>query len=160
MIEFAWSEEMSVGVPALDADHRGMICIINSLRDVDEQNAGRVADMALDGLIAYCGYHFAREEQVMDRCGFPGLEFHRGEHQGFARYVSDLRERYTGQPEAAIIDELRDYLTRWLRHHILIQDMAYKPYVLAAADANILPDLPMPPGEQDSRTRAALSPVA
>jgi hypothetical protein len=24
---------------------------------------------------------------------------------------------------------LFDYLTEWLRHHILIQDMAYKPYV-------------------------------
>ena len=31
--------------------------------------------------------------------------------------------------DAAIIRELLDYLKTWLDHHILIQDMAYKPYV-------------------------------
>jgi hemerythrin len=158
MIGFAWSEEMSVGVPALDADYRGIIRIINMLQGADKENAGKFADAALDRLVAYCDCHFAREEQVMIRCGFPGLEFHRGEHEGFTRFVSGLRERYTRQADTSIIDELHDYLTRWLCHHILIQDMAYKPYVLAAADANLLPDLPMPPGDQDSRNRTALSP--
>lgn len=157
MIGFAWSEEMSVGVPALDADHRGIIRMINMLHSADEQNAGYVADNALDGVIAYCDYHFAREERVMMGCGFPGLEFHRREHEEFTRFVSGLRERYSRQ-DTTVIEELGDYLTRWLCHHILIQDMAYKPYVLAAPDGNLLPDLPLPPGEQESRNRTALSP--
>jgi hemerythrin-like metal-binding protein len=60
MIEFAWTEEMSVGVPALDCDHRSLVRIINTLQDVDEQNAELAVNRALETLIAYCRYHFAK----------------------------------------------------------------------------------------------------
>jgi hemerythrin-like metal-binding protein len=161
MIEFAWTGDMSVGVPALDSDHRCLIRIINTLKDVDHQHADRVVDTALNSLIAYCRYHFAREEQVMRGCGFPALDFHRGEHEGFARFVSGLRQRYANRTESAMIEELRDYLTRWLRHHILIQDMAFKPYVLAAMDADVLASdadvLPSPLSSPKERPEVALS---
>jgi hemerythrin-like metal-binding protein len=140
MGKFAWSEEMSVGVPALDADHRCIVRIIDLLHDVEGEDARRVIETVLDTLVVYCRYHFAREEGVMEWCGFPGVEFHRGEHEGFARFVALLRQRYAAQGDSAIAGELRDYLTRWLCHHILIQDMAYKPYVLAPDGADVLMD--------------------
>ena len=157
MIEFAWTEEMSVGVPALDCDHRSLVRIINTLQDVDEQNAELAVNRALESLIAYCRYHFAREEQVMRGCGFPALDFHRGEHEGFTRFVSGLRQRYAHRPESAMIEELRDHLTRWLRHHILIQDMAFKPYVLAASDADVFANPLSSPGDQETGGRAVLA---
>ncbi len=40
-----------------------------------------------------------------------------------------MRERFAREADVAIIRELLDYLKSWLNHHILIQDMAYKPYV-------------------------------
>ena len=84
MIEFAWSEEMSVGVPALDADHRCLVRIVNLLRDVEGEDARRAVETVLDTLVVYCRYHFAREERVMAWCRFPGVGVHRGEHEEFA----------------------------------------------------------------------------
>jgi hemerythrin len=141
MAGIEWCEEMSVGVPALDADHQCIVRIINLLQDVEEEDARRVVETVLETLVLYCRYHFGREEQVMAGCAFPGLDFHRGEHEGFARFVSRLKERDAVRADAAMAERLQDYLTQWLCHHILIQDMAYKSYVLAAENAGTLPQL-------------------
>jgi|APTNR8051073442_1049403.scaffolds.fasta_scaffold32496_3 hemerythrin-like metal-binding domain len=137
-----WSESMSVGIPALDADHRCLVRIISLLEDVREETAGQIIDMVLDTLAVYCRYHFAREEQVMAGSGFPALSFHQSEHEGFARMVRRLRERHAVQSDAAMAQELLDFLTGWLCHHILIQDMAYKPFAVEHWRGPILPELP------------------
>lgn len=64
----------------------------------------------------------------MDAVRFPGGAFHRAEHQNFVGHIEFLRSRFASG-DAEPTRELFDYLTGWLRHHILIQDMAYKPYV-------------------------------
>jgi hemerythrin len=149
---------MSVGVPALDADHRCIVCIINLLQDVECEDARRVIESVLETLVVYCRYHFAREERVMAWCRFPGVDFHRSEHEGFARFVTVLRQRYAAEGDDAIAGELRDYLTRWLCHHILIQDMAYKPYVLAADSTDVLADLvDQPPSEHTDPFATAIA---
>jgi hemerythrin len=127
---------MSVGVPVLDADHRCIVRIINLLRESEGEDRHRVIETVLDTLVGYCRYHFAREEEVMAWCGFPGVDFHRGEHESFV--VTFLRERFADGYDAELANEMQDYLTRWLCHHILIQDMAYKPYVIAADSTNVL----------------------
>jgi hemerythrin len=118
MAGFAWSEMMSVGVPVLDADHRCIVRIINPLRDT-----------------------FCPRRAGHGGCGFPGIDFHRRAHESFASFVTLLRERYADGHDTALADKMQDYLMRWLCHHILIQDMAYKPYVIAADSANVLADV-------------------
>jgi hemerythrin-like metal-binding protein len=142
MVGLAWSESMSVGVAALDADHRCLVRIISLLENVQDEDAGRVVDVVLDTLVVYCRYHFAREEQVMAGCGFPALSFHKSEHAGFTGMVRRLRERNAVRSDAAMARELLDCLTSWLCHHILIQDMAYKPYAIENWHGNVLPELP------------------
>ncbi len=130
MSYFQWSKEMSVGVSTLDSDHKCLIRIIDLLHDIrDEKDSQRTIHAVLDTLLLYGRHHFAREERVMAACGFPEWSFHHSEHQGFAVYIRRVRKRFrdAGDPEMA--SELLEYLTDWLRHHILIQDMAFKPYV-------------------------------
>lgn len=129
MRNFTWSEAMSVGVPALDADHRCLVRIISLLQDAKGDEAPRIVEIVLETLTVYCRYHFAREEQVMAMCGFPALSFHRAEHERFSRMVGALQARPRPADHAAMVQELRECLIAWLCHHILIQDMAYKPYV-------------------------------
>ncbi len=40
-----------------------------------------------------------------------------------------MRDRYAREGDQTMTAELPDYLKNWLNHHILVQDMAYKPYV-------------------------------
>lgn len=125
---FAWTKAMSVGVPALDADHRCLVRIINLLDEVEPSDAARVVETVIETLAVYCRYHFAREEHVMTACGFPELPFHQDEHEAFSRTVEKLRKRRQAVDPATLAEETSDYLRGWLLHHILIQDMAYKPF--------------------------------
>jgi hemerythrin-like metal-binding protein len=131
MSEFEWSEAMSVGVEALDSDHKCLVRIINLLHGIhDSGEASKTIETVLDTLMWYGRFQFDREERVMEACEYPGATFHQAEHQGFARYITKLRERYGRKADSETAAELLEYLTGWLRHHILIQDMAYKPYIL------------------------------
>ncbi len=125
-----WTEAMSVGVPALDSDHRCLVRIINLLAEVDHgAEAPSTVETVLETLAMYARYHFSREERLMDECGFPASQFHRAAHEEFSEYIHGLRVGLAGRATPDLAKELLDYLTQWLRHHILIQDMAYRPYV-------------------------------
>lgn len=129
MSRFEWNNEMSVGVPSLDTDHRCLIRIINLLDGIGPIDTIRTVDTVLDTLLLYGRFHFAREEKVMKACGFPGRRVHALEHRRFTSFIDRLRE---GDRAATSRTPRRlyDYLSDWLRHHILIQDMAFKPYVI------------------------------
>jgi hemerythrin-like metal-binding protein len=130
MAPLTWTAAMSVGVAPLDTDHKCLIRIINLLEEADQSEAAAVIETVLETLILYARFHFQREEKVMEACEFPGLVFHRSEHEGFARFARSLRERFRGAATPGMARELHEYLTQWLRHHVLIQDMAYRPYVM------------------------------
>lgn len=128
---FQWTEAMSVGVVSLDTDHKCLVRIVNLLENVhNREDTRRTIQTVLDTLKLYGRFHFRREERVMQAVRFPGAAFHRAEHQGFGKYVETLRRRYDSNDDPRLAQELLDYLTGWLRHHILIQDMAYKPFVI------------------------------
>jgi len=129
--ELKWSPAMSVGVMMLDADHEALIRIINLVTRIKADGSdSRSLDSVLEALAAYGRYHFAREEKVMEACGFPGCDIHREEHAFFAQEVDSMRQRYAEDRDEELTDEVSGFLTAWLRHHILIQDMAYKPFVI------------------------------
>lgn len=132
MTYMTWSVKMSVGVPELDDDHKGLIRIINQLAEnVGEESRRNVVRQCLVALMRYAETHFAREEQVMVACGFPGLEVHQGEHRTFVADIKALTARFEEPSQeltALVSDELLNYLKSWLNHHILIEDMAYRPF--------------------------------
>jgi len=130
MPTMTWSEEMSVGIPELDEDHKTLIRVINQL----DANAGNKArrDSVRQSLVAlqrYAEFHFAREENVMAACAYPGLEDHREEHRRFIERIRQLNARFAENPESSaevVNDELLTFLRDWLTHHIMIEDKAYR----------------------------------
>ncbi|MCP5371380.1 MAG: hemerythrin family protein [Hyphomicrobiales bacterium] len=131
MTKIVWSEAMSVGVPPLDSDHRIIIDLIGRLDD-----HGADLSEAINTLIAYTEYHFFREERVMAECGYPELEAHRQEHGTLADDVMALQRRYADGDDSVTAYALQQFLTEWLYHHILLEDMAYKPYAEHCARAH------------------------
>lgn len=130
MAVITWSEAMSVGVPRLDRDHRVLIGLINRLAGGDQETANdRIIGEVLEALVAYTIFHFAREEQVMEFCGFPETETHREEHRLLAAEVVDLRARFLSDRQSVSLEDLLRFLGDWLNHHILLQDMAYRAIV-------------------------------
>ena len=134
---YKWCESMSVGVALLDSDHQALIHLINRLHETleGEEDQG-VLDEIFDRLVAYVDHHFAREEMVMEACGYPLADGHREEHRRFTQEIRYVRDRYLKGGDAGIGQELLEFLKNWLSHHILIQDMDYKTFAEGDPRAN------------------------
>jgi hemerythrin len=125
-----WDESLSVGIKKIDQQHQELVKIINCLVE-NEDAAGHSEPIAhvLDRMTKYAVYHFETEEALMLDCGYPEFEAHRESHTEFkmktAKFCLDA-----GQRKETLPDELLSYLRDWLEHHILEEDMKYKPYFL------------------------------
>lgn len=136
MTTIRWTEAMSVGVPLLDRDHQILVGLLGRL-EPGHSGGGESETIkdVLSTLIAYTEYHFFREEKVMEACGYPQLEAHHAEHRALASDVHDLEKRFReGDPDVSL-ENIRDFLTGWLNHHILLGDMHYRPYCEGKTEA-------------------------
>ncbi len=127
-----WTEKMSVGVEALDADHKRLLDLLNDLHDGiaagrGTERLGRV----LDGLMDYTATHFAREEEFFARTGYPAAPEHIHEHETLTGIVHDIQVLYNhGKFEALSLNTL-DLLKSWLADHIQGSDKKYGPHLNA-----------------------------
>lgn len=124
MPQLVWTEEMSVGDPLLDAQHRQLVDLLNTFNDLMTPADIRCAITCMS---RYADTHFRDEELLLERVGCPLLDKQRHEHQTFMLKAAEL----SGQDSAEISVQIKlaTFLTRWLMHHILTEDMKYKPYV-------------------------------
>lgn len=133
MTEMRWTEAMSVGVPELDDDHKGLIALINRLANLSEPDTRRDAvRQGLVELMRYAEFHFGREQKVMAACLYPSIAHHIEEHGEFVEKIQAIARQFEVDPDQAaakVTDELREFLRDWLNHHILIEDKAYRPDV-------------------------------
>ncbi len=129
-----WRESMSVGVEAVDKDHKHLIDLLNRLHFLvlaggDRPSVGEV----LEELVHYTEYHFDREEKLMEAGNYPGLEEHRTDHKDLARRLLEYKKTFEDRPESFDPTAFYDFLSEWLVVHVLEKDMKYKPYVLGDA---------------------------
>ena len=125
MKAFVWTEKMSVGHSIMDAQHRQILDLLNGFNDRFDP------DLAFDTLFSmfrYARIHFHDEEALLERVGYPKLEEQKGEHQRFLAKASEFSEQKVEDPTLHI--RLATFLFKWLKTHIEIEDMQYKPYVV------------------------------
>lgn len=132
MTSIKWSRRMSVGVPELDDDHKGLLAVINELAahasgEADEELVRR----SLNWLLRYAQTHFAREQAVMTSCKFPMLADHIDEHRDFVERMRAAIATFDTDPAQGAVeirDSLVTYLEQWWQGHILSEDMKYRPF--------------------------------
>ncbi len=121
-----WKKEMSVGVAALDDQHRGLIGLINMLDE--REQTGDTVSYVISELERYVREHFRDEEAMMAAAGYPELAPHEAEHRRFEEWLGSVRNAYGagGETRYYIAENVNTYLKGWLTNHILIIDMEYK----------------------------------
>ncbi|MBI5165845.1 MAG: bacteriohemerythrin [Magnetospirillum sp.] len=127
-ILMAWHEAYSVNVQQFDAQHRRLFATANSL--LDAVNTGRSRDevaTALEFLLHYTMYHFAEEEGLLERYGFPETFHHQSSHRKLIAQVEDFGHRFSDDTLSA--QELLEFLHSWIIDHILIEDRKYGEYL-------------------------------
>jgi len=124
-----WNESYSVQVESFDQQHQTLFRTINELHDALRAGHGKdLVGTVLQRLIDYTASHFAAEEAVLERNGYPELATHRAAHKALVSQVLKFQKDFkAGSPGVAI--ELMQFLQKWLNEHIQNTDKKYGAFL-------------------------------
>ncbi len=123
---FVWTARLSVGVEAIDAQHRELYRRVDAfLRALAEGRSGAEIQPLVRFLGAYIREHFASEQQMMELSEYAGMGDHMAEHHWFEDEYQRLAEELEREgPTGDVARSLASLLTRWLDHHVETTDRA------------------------------------
>jgi len=121
----SWSEDFSVGVPLLDADHKQIIYLLQELYAV--KGPDQQAKAILAKLRVFAEGHFAREEEIMRQYGYPRLEEHQDQHRTFREFIEtlDRLREDTANGARPVSEATCQFLEQWIATHTLSADQAF-----------------------------------
>lgn len=128
-----WSNELSIGIPEIDAEHQNLVAILNELDEATHAGKGtRIMGQILERLLDYTETHFNSEEALMVASEYPGLALHRLQHRQLTGKAVKLRQKFVGSNQR-ITREMMEFLKYWLSNHILVDDKAFGAFQTGAA---------------------------
>ena len=123
-----WTSDFSVGVEEIDIQHKKLVNMINELYEAMTNGKGNSKlEEIINRLADYCVYHFATEEKYFDKFGYPDTENHKKIHNDFIEKVSIFKTEFENK-EVLLTNEVLEFLSSWIRNHILGNDMEYSDF--------------------------------
>ena len=87
-----WDPQYSVGIPAIDDQHKGLFKLLNDLHDAMKSGKGRdILGKTLNDLINYTVTHFQHEEMLFDKHGYIDSLRHKTEHASLTKQAQELK---------------------------------------------------------------------
>ncbi len=116
-----WSDSLSIGVKAIDDQHKQLVQMLNDLCDAfDSPDRENVVATCLSKMKKYSQEHFTDEEQLVKDNNYPEIEAHIKEHEIFIEKVSAYK---AAQIEQYLpFQDMLEFLKSWLVEHITESD--------------------------------------
>jgi hemerythrin len=131
MALMTWSGKYSVGVEALDNQHKALMKVLNELHAASMRGkAGEVAGPLIQQMVSIASQHFSAEERLMESTKFPGLAAHRVKHKELAAKVGEFVARYE-KGDTTMYTQLLYFMRDWLSKHMQTEDQEYAPWLAA-----------------------------
>jgi len=127
---YALPESLSIPYDDVDAEHAGLIVLLNQALHVAEtiQDNRKAMGGPLDALSKAMLVHFAHEEQEMETLGYAELAQHRLHHNHCVTKLGAIRESIgVNGANKAIVDQVFDLLI----DDIIRADSAFKSFLYA-----------------------------
>jgi hemerythrin len=120
----AWTPSLEIGVAEIDAQHRTLFERVGRLEAaVTAQEPYFRLEELFAFLKTYALTHFASEEGLMRRVGYPGLSAHVREHDEFRRRLGSLVPQWeSGGDSTATLVAVLAFLDSWLTDHVKNSD--------------------------------------
>ena len=122
---FPWNINFETGVPLIDEQHKKLVDLLNKLAAHLANKADPVElNKVFAELASYADHHFKSEEDIW----FPHFKedmwyvSHKCVHDTFLTRVVELKEEEGSKPLDEVIEDILQFLTHWLAHHILDSD--------------------------------------
>ncbi len=126
-----WTQNLEIGVPALDAEHRELFARADALLDAmrNRRSTGEVERLIVF-LDAYCEKHFASELRVMREHRYAGLDAHVAEHDGFVRRFREIHARFEAKGATPTIVLDAESFVGSIVQHIRTTDVKMSTFLL------------------------------
>ena len=117
-----WRDEFSVGVAAVDLEHRELIDLINGLdAEMREYATQSTVVETLGEIYARISAHFALEEKIMREAGYDGFAAHKQDHELLMDELLNVIDSVDGAGRYDRAGLSRD-LDRWFSGHFRTHD--------------------------------------
>ncbi|MFU8856175.1 MAG: bacteriohemerythrin [Deferrisomatales bacterium] len=129
-----WSPLMGVGVQEIDEGHRELVEQLGELGLAMKRGRGRerLAEL-LRFLRLHADEHFAAEEELMARHGYPDRAEHQARHEAFRAELAAREEVFSLDPDTpGVVTEIHGWILRWLSHHEIAADAPLGEYLRQA----------------------------
>lgn len=125
---YQFTKDCCLGVEQIDEEHAKLFFLINQAleRIADSTVTLAAAKELVDELRDYARVHFEHEEAYMEEHNDPELPQQRREHAAFSAKMNSMYEDLKVLDEAMAkpaMQELVDYLAKWLYRHIISSDI-------------------------------------
>jgi len=119
----AWTDDLSVGNPLLDGQHKRLISMINTLgrKSLSVDELGEV----IFGLLEYAAVHFRDEEVYIKEMAPDIVAEHFESHTAFISTAYRFVNRFKRGEALELRDPVYEFLCDWLIHHIREEDSQY-----------------------------------
>lgn len=127
----SWDIRYSIGIDEVDAHHRHLIELLNSIYE-SFMNEAPDADLAkiFDELTDYTQYHFLAEETLMQDWHYPDYASHKILHDQFVKRLKELQVGFS-RCNQRVSFELLTFLNSWLLSHIQETDVSFGKFLAA-----------------------------
>ena len=122
-----WSSDLDTGIESIDKQHQRILDYVNELNSANSAGDTAVTNRVLNELVDYTITHFAFEEELQEKAGYPFLKAHKRVHEIFAKRVAEFQKRAAAGENVA--PEVLSMLKIWLVNHIKGDDADYAPSV-------------------------------
>ncbi|MGB5630571.1 MAG: hemerythrin family protein [Woeseiaceae bacterium] len=117
-----WRDEFSVGVAAVDHEHREMIALINELDGAMQDDTSQASVVqALGEIYARISAHFALEEKIMRDARYTYFAEHKQDHEQLLDALLDVVDSVDEKGRYDRADLSRS-LERWFSDHFRTHD--------------------------------------
>lgn len=129
-VTIKWSDDLTVGIPSLDDDHKILVDLLNSTLVACYAGFGdEHVGIILEELFKYTQIHFNREMSILRVSGYGDCENHEAEHQRLLHDVQVMAERARAESHQGLSKDVADFLKGWLFEHIKEHDCRYAEHL-------------------------------
>jgi hemerythrin len=131
----AWSPTFSMGVTLIDKQHKEIVKLTNELYNHcigDTESERKYFRKVIKKAVEYVRQHFATEENIMIKTGYPGYVEHKKEHDAFIINILGMIKAYRSDNKMTLI-EFTHFLKDWVLAHIAVCDKEYFKYFMQIA---------------------------
>lgn len=123
-MQITWREELAVGVPAIDDQHKELFQRFNTLLLACNDGRGKEEVGQLIGFLRdYVAVHFFDEEVLQQEKSYPGFVEHRLQHLDFVGRLDALHKQYFSEGASlTLVIQTNNMLIEWLINHIAKSD--------------------------------------